>query len=190
MRPLLVLFVLCAAARAQVAYSPARLSPVEKDFCHTCKRVANATFAGLGSATVYLEDRPSEAGSIYWLVVVTPQDVLGTGLYQIGGGCGSGHCDYVDRVVPSLRSFSYRRDQQRVVELGVELEIDRTRDLLETVPRQSAHWKQRLFVACGPAADATWTCRSLETTCERAAWVRTGEPAVQSYCVEPLPPAS
>jgi hypothetical protein len=189
MRALVVLCLLGTLAHAQRAYTPSRLDPVAADFCESCRRLSRATFAGIGTAAVYEQDYPApDGGSTYWFVLATKRGTFAAALYGvIAGGCGAGHCEYVDRVVPALRTFSYAVNGARLADVGVALEVDRTRDLLETEPRSSAHWKDWLFIACGEIGSGTWACRSRELTCERAAWARSAEPAVQSTCTDPLP---
>ena len=179
------LFVVCLVARvagAQVVHDPSALTPVAADFCKTCRRVAT-----LETASVYEDDQPDSGGVMYWLVMqTTTGKVAGPVFEQIAGSCGAGHCEYVDRVVPALRVFSYRVGANRVTDIGLELEIDGTHDVLETDPRTSTPWTRWWFVACTKTATGPWPCRTAEPTCDHPSWGRTAAPTIQSTCSQSL----
>jgi hypothetical protein len=187
-KPLIVLSLFFSLAHAQAVRIPAALDPVASDFCKTCRRVTNAALAGVGTATVYEEQHPASEGrsSTYWLVVANSGQAVAGAVFDLfpRGSCSAGHCYFADRVVPSVRFFSYLA-KTRVADVGLELDIDRT-DEVNDVPRTRTHWKQWVFIACGKNDTDAWVCRSTESRCEHAGWARSAEPAVQSTCTEPL----
>lgn len=187
MKALLVLCLLASTASAQVAREVQALSPVDADFCKTCRKLARTPVAGLGTAIVYAEDHPApDGGTTYWLAIVTKAETYAGGVFDVyPGNCGAGHCTYIDGVAPALRTFTYRADKARVTDVGLVLAVDRTDDLLETEPRITSRSKQWIFVVCGKDGDAL-TCRATESRCDRAGWARGSVPAVQTACTEYL----
>ena len=187
MKALIVLCLLASAAHAQIANDTPTLEPVAPDFCKSCRRLTTTPVPGVGTAVVYADEHPApQGGTTYWLAVVTKAQTFAAGVFEVyPDNCGAGHCEYIDAVAPSLRTFTYRAGKRRVTDVGLALSIDRTRDLLETEPRTSVQSKQWVFVVCGEDA-GTWACRQTQSECGSATWVRGAAPAVTMTCTEPL----
>jgi hypothetical protein len=157
------------------------LQPVAGDLCHACRPRTAATFAGLGTATVYDQD------DVEWLVIRTATETVAAKVYENMSGCAMHHCVEEAVAAVSLRAFRYRAGRDRVIDVGLELDTTRVDDFDEDggAGRVETSTAQ-LFYACGKDASGPWACRPVTPTCDHATWARTAEPAVISTCVQRL----